>query len=172
MFIKSHNFGWKKGSKKLFKKRVPPHWQTTPYSNAGRLLEKQPRVRAFWTRNNCLGKKQQQLLISESISEPLSWNGLFLESMSGKLLTFWWNLKQKREVIAEVFAHCTFSKGWWSDTLWAKARRISHKETLVFRQIWDGGECFAPHPHFAYQNEVLQFQEVQQWLVEQIINSL
>ena len=32
----------------------------------------------FWTRNNNLSKKQQQLLISESISESFSWNGSFL----------------------------------------------------------------------------------------------
>ena len=32
------------------------------------------------------------------------------ESMSGKLLICWWNLKQKRQVIAEVFAYCPFPK--------------------------------------------------------------
>ena len=32
----------------------------------------------FWTRNNNLSKKQQQLLISESISDSFSWNRSFL----------------------------------------------------------------------------------------------
>ena len=33
--------------KNCSKKGAPPHWQTSPYSNAGRLPEKQSRVRAF-----------------------------------------------------------------------------------------------------------------------------
>ena len=78
----------------------------------------------FWTRNNYLSKKQEQLLISESISEPFSWNGLFFDFMSEEMFIFWWNLKQKRQVVANVFLLLFLSKGLWSDTLWAKARRI------------------------------------------------
>ena len=50
----------------------------------------------FWTRNNYLSKKHELVLISESISEPLSWNGYFW-------VRFWkicvfdgiWNKKDK-----------------------------------------------------------------------------
>ena len=42
------------------------------------------------------------------------------ESIFGKLRIFWWNLKQNCRFV-RLFS---FSKGPWSDTLWAKARRI------------------------------------------------
>ena len=124
----------------IFNKNVPTHWQTAPYDHGPGLPDSPPRVRAFWTRNNYLSKKQEQLLISESISEPFSRNGLFFDFMSEEMFMFWWNLKQKRQVIANVFLLLFLSKGWWSDMLWAKARRIAEVSFLIVsfqrQMIW------------------------------------
>ena len=122
------HFWVKKGRQKMDQKKG-----ARPYANKG--LERTMTMARgsltaplacalFWTRNNYLSKKQEQLLISESISEPFSWNGLFFDFMSEEMFIFWWNLKQKRQVIAKIFLLLFLSKGWWSDTLWAKARRI------------------------------------------------
>ncbi len=79
--VKNCTFEWKKGSKNRFKKRVPPLTQTRDYDHGPGLPDSPPRVRVFWTRNNCLSKKQEQLLISKSISEPFSCNVFFYDSM-------------------------------------------------------------------------------------------
>ena len=42
-----------------------------------------------------------------------------------------------------------------SDVLASKFPRIPNSHHL-----FEGGECFAPHPHFACQNEVLQVQKL------------
>ena len=114
----------KKGSKKWFKKRWPPWLKQDPMTMARGSLTAPLACAVFWTRNNYLSKKQEQLLISESISEPFSWNGCFLIPFLKNCDFFWWNPKQKRQVIADVFFLLFLSKGQWSDTLWAKARRI------------------------------------------------
>ena len=94
--IKNHNFEWKKGSKKLFKTRVPPHWQMRSYDHGPGLPDSPPRVRGF------LNKKQ----LSEQETRTgahfwvhfwavvLEW--VISESISGKFVIFWWNLKQKK----------------------------------------------------------------------------
>ena len=108
------------------------------YHPVPRLPERPPRVRVFWTRNNCLGKKQQQLLLSESISESFSWNRSLLNPFLEKCWFCLSNLKFVEEAWAwfpfpmacnfnaEVVACCrnfcllSLSKDWWSDTPWAK----------------------------------------------------
>ena len=95
----------KKGSKKMLQKKVPRQTQTQLYRQAGRLPDSPPRVRGFLNKKQLseqetraaahLSKKQEQLLIFESISEPLSWDGLVL----GQFLEtcyFLWNQKQKK----------------------------------------------------------------------------
>ena len=46
-------FAEKNGSKNCFKNKVPLQCQTTLYSQARRLLERQPHVRAVQTQNSC-----------------------------------------------------------------------------------------------------------------------
>ena len=123
-FFKKLNCEWKMCSKNRFKKRVPPIGKQGNMTMARGSLTAPLACAVFWTRNKCLSKKQEQVLISESISEPLSWNGLFFESMSGKSLTFWWNLKQKKRSNCRSFCSVYLFLSWWSDTPWAKARRI------------------------------------------------
>ena len=88
----------KKGAPKIATKKVTLQTQISNSSHVQRPLEQQPRVRVFWTRNNNLGKKQQQLLISESFFESFSWNRSFLNPFLENILFFWWILKQKHRV--------------------------------------------------------------------------
>ena len=94
----------KRAPKNGSKKGCPPLRKQPPMTMARGSLTAPLACALFWTRNNYLSKKQEQLLISESISEPFSWNGLFFDFMSEEMFMFWWNLKQKRQVIANVFA--------------------------------------------------------------------
>ena len=94
LFVNNHNFEWKKSSKKWFKKRWPPWLKQVPMTLARRSLAAPLACsKDFWTRNNCLSKKQQQLL-------------------------------------------------QWSDTLWAKARRISPSQKIKIKIIYN--EKFTP----------------------------
>ena len=52
--IKYVIFVWKNGFQKLLQKKVPRQSQTRTYSQARRLPERQPHVRAVQTRNSCL----------------------------------------------------------------------------------------------------------------------
>ena len=68
----------KRGSKKRFKKRYPPRRKQHPMTTAQGSRTAPPRSLIVRTRSSNLSKKQQQLLISGSISESLSWNRSFL----------------------------------------------------------------------------------------------
>ena len=74
----------KKGvPKKYLQKAVQADWNETlfhPIPESRSSWTATPKSKISRTRNNYLSKKQEQLLISESISEPLSWNGLFSSS--------------------------------------------------------------------------------------------
>ena len=113
-FTKNLNFEWTKGLQKMDQKKgARPYAKSLlwPSMTMARGSLTAPLACAlFWTRNNYLSKKQEQLLISESISEPFSWNGLFFDFMSEEFFIFWWNLKQKRQVIADVFSYGSFPK--------------------------------------------------------------
>ena len=127
IFLQNCIVWWKKGFPKSLQKKGIPQRQSR--SNKGLWTNPeapwQPPLACavFWTNNN-LSKKQQQLLISESISE----------SFSGKWFTFWWHfwkivnflMKSETRKMNHCKSCCLFSlsKGEWSDTLWAKARRI------------------------------------------------
>ena len=100
----------KRVSKNSSKKGCSPWRKQDPMTMARGSLTAPLACALFWTRNNYLSKKQEQLLISESISEPFSWNGLFFDFMSEEMFIFWWNLKQKRQVIADVFSYGSFPK--------------------------------------------------------------
>ena len=131
IFIENQNVEWKKGSKKWIKKRVPALTETGDDDHGPGLPDSPPRVRAF------LNKKQ--LSEQETRTAAHFWihfRALFLEwaifdFMSEEMLICWWNLKQKRQVIADVFFLWFLSKGPWSDTLWAKALRILKSRATV-----------------------------------------
>ena len=99
----------KRRSKNCFKKSDPPK------SNKSLLTCREAPGEAA-SRTRFLNKKQ--LSGQETTTTAHFWvhfwavvlEWVISESMSGKLLTFWWNLKQKRQVIAEVFAYCPFPK--------------------------------------------------------------
>ena len=70
-----------RAQKNVSEKGYPPGRKQDPtsdYPQARRLPDSPPRVRGFLNRNNNLSKKQQQLLLSQSISESFSWNRSFL----------------------------------------------------------------------------------------------
>ena len=109
----------------MFKKGCPSLLKQLPMTMARGSLTAPLACAVFWTRNSCLSKKQEQLLISESISEPLSWNGLFLSQFL-KIVNFLMESETKKDKQLQKFLFLlSLSKGLWSDTLWAKARRIS-----------------------------------------------
>ena len=87
---KNTRWGEQKWIQKSLQKRIPPKSQTSTYLRVRRLLGSPPRVRVFWTRNNSLSKKQQQLLIAESISEICFGMG-----------SFWVNL-WKKDVLMKI----------------------------------------------------------------------
>lgn len=116
--------------KNCFKKGCPVRLKRPPINMAGGSLTAPLACAFFWTRNNYMSKKQQQLLISESISEPLSENGLFLNPF---WKVFFFLLKSettKDKQLQKCLYLLSLSKGLWSDTLWAKARRIQSLRIL------------------------------------------
>ena len=64
IFVKDRNFDWKNGFQNSFHKKVPRPMQIRDYSQARRPLERQPRVRAFPTRNICLSNSCYTVLNS------------------------------------------------------------------------------------------------------------
>ena len=107
----------KNGLQKSLQKKGPAHdangtlrLPKTGYDPGPGLPDSPPRVRGF------LDKKQ--LSEQETRTGAHFWVHFWAvvlelvisESISGKLLIFWWNLKQKRQVIAELFAYCPFPK--------------------------------------------------------------
>ena len=97
------------------KKRSRPRRKRNPMTVARGSLTAPLACAVFWTRNNCLSKKlsEQETRTGAHFwvhfwAVVLEW--VISESISGKLLIFWWNLKQKRQVIATVFAYCPFPK--------------------------------------------------------------
>ena len=70
----------KKGLQQNVEKKCPDRLKRDPIPESQGSWTATPRSKISRTRNNYLSKKQEQLLISESISEPLSWNGLFSSS--------------------------------------------------------------------------------------------
>ena len=113
----------KKGSKKRFKKRCPAKVKRLPIPMSGGSRTAPPMSLIVRTRNNNLSKKQQQLLISGSISESLSWNRSFLHPFleNCAFVVVFFSIVALTHHFLDCLSHV---QGPWSDTPWAKARRI------------------------------------------------
>ena len=122
-----------KGSSKNASNKVPRQTQINSYSQVRRLPEKQPRVRTVQTRNSCSSSSWST--VRDFCRKK--WTGLkigvknWLDCWIVANKTEWiaetcWLLKTKANVETEsvgaiVETKVRFS---WSDTPWAKARRI------------------------------------------------
>ena len=110
---------WKHGSKNRFKQRCPARVKRGAIRRPGGSLTAPLACAVFWTRINNLSKKQQQLLISESISESFSWNQSFLSPF---LENYTLLMKSATKKNSHCRSCCLLSLSlfvcWWS--LWPK----------------------------------------------------
>ena len=122
--------GWKKALQKIPKKSCPGRvkHQSIPMSRGSRAAT--PKSKIVWVRNNNLSKKQ--LSEQETRTAAHFWihfRALFLE-WAIFLFHVWRNVHclMKSETKKTSHRRCCLwflSKGRWSDTLWAKARRTN-----------------------------------------------
>ena len=116
------------------KKGCPPlrkQGARTDYDHGPGLPDSPPRVRAF------LNKKQ----LSEQETRTAAHFWIHFRALFLEWAIFWFHVWKKDHFLmkseTKKTSYCRFlcylflSKGWWSDTLWAKARRISPFHLLI-----------------------------------------
>ena len=126
---------------------MPRQTQMNSYSNARRLLEKQPRVRTFQTRNSCSSNSWST--VRDSCKKK--WIGLKIGAENWldcwivvkkwmscwKLLTVENKSRDRKKVLKQllkqmrVVLSCSRLQSLWSDTPWAKAQRIFIKRVHI-----------------------------------------